>query len=138
MSKLEAKLSANGMRNVAISKVESDFDFGVGDNRYSCPWFVAAFLSPKIAQLHALDPSICEFHVETKDHKQEFDKFLSLGCGLSFVIDNENLLVVRSIVRELGNCELYSLIVEGLEGDLNVSNVFERLRDSETFDFASE
>jgi hypothetical protein len=63
MSKLEAKLSANGMRNITISKVENDFDFVVGDHRYSCPWFVAAFLSPKIAQLHALDCSICEFHV---------------------------------------------------------------------------
>jgi hypothetical protein len=61
-----------------------------------------------------------------------------LAGGLSFVIDNENLLVVRSIVRELGNSELYGLIFEGLEGDLNVSNVFERLRDSETFNFASE
>jgi hypothetical protein len=138
MSKLEAKLSANGMRNIAISRVENDFNFVVGDNRYSCPWFVAAFLSPKIAQLHALDPSICEFYLETKDHKHEFEKFLSLGCLLSFVIDDENLMVMRSIVRELGNCELYGLIVDGLEGDLNVSNVFERLRDSETFDFVSE
>jgi hypothetical protein len=86
------------MRNIAISKVENDFDFVVGDNRYSCPWFVAAFLSTKIAQLHALDPSICEFHLETKDHKQKFEKFLSLGCGLSFVIDDENLPIVRSII----------------------------------------
>jgi hypothetical protein len=137
MSKLEAKLLANGMRNIAISRVDNDFDFVAGGNRSSCPWFVAAFLSPRIAQLHGLDPSICEFHVETKDHKQEFDKFLSFGWGLSVVIDDENVLVVRSIARELGNCELYGLIVEGLEGDLNISNVFERLRDSETFDFVS-
>jgi hypothetical protein len=38
----------------------------------------------------------------------------------------------------LGNCKLYGLIVKGLEGDLNVSNVIEQLRDSEIFDFASE
>jgi hypothetical protein len=38
----------------------------------------------------------------------------------------------------MGYCELYGLIVDGLEGDLNVSNVFERLRDSEIFNFASE
>jgi hypothetical protein len=29
-------------------KAENDSDFVVGDNRYSCPWFVAPFLSPKI------------------------------------------------------------------------------------------
>jgi hypothetical protein len=69
MATLEAKLSADGVRNITISRIENEFDLIAGDNRYSCPWFVATFLSPKIAQLHALDPSICEFHVETKDDK---------------------------------------------------------------------
>jgi hypothetical protein len=48
MSKLEAKLSADAIGNIAISRVENDFNFIAGDNRYSCPWFVAAFLHPKL------------------------------------------------------------------------------------------
>jgi hypothetical protein len=39
------------MRNIGISKVKNDFNFVVGDKRYSWPWFVAAFLSPKIVKL---------------------------------------------------------------------------------------
>jgi hypothetical protein len=64
MSKLETTPSANGKRNLAISKVENDLDFIVGDNLYSCPEFVADFLLSKIAQLHAINPSIYEFHVQ--------------------------------------------------------------------------
>jgi hypothetical protein len=138
-STLEAKLSANGMmRNTTITKAENDFSFVVGNNRCSCPWFIAAFLSPKIAKLHALDPLICEFHLETKDPKQEFEQFLSLGWDTSFIIDDDHLLFIHSIVRELSNCELSGLIDKKLERDLNISNVLERLRDSETFDFPSD
>jgi hypothetical protein len=49
MLKLEAKLSANEMRKMAISRVENELDFIVCHNRYSCPWFVAALLSLKTA-----------------------------------------------------------------------------------------
>jgi hypothetical protein len=101
------KLSANGMRNIVISKVENDFNFIVGDIRCSCPWFVAAFLSPKIAQLHALGPLICECQIDTQDDKQEFDQFRCLGLSRCFLLDENNLLFVHSIVRELGNYELY-------------------------------
>jgi hypothetical protein len=66
MPKLEVKLSANGMRNIAIWEVQKDFYLIVSDNQ-SVP--------------HALDPSICQFRFETKDDQEEFDKFLSLGCG---------------------------------------------------------
>jgi hypothetical protein len=34
--------------------------------------------------------------------------------------------MTKSSKWELSNCELYGLILEGLEGDLNVSNIIER------------
>jgi hypothetical protein len=126
MSKLDVKLFANGMRNIIISKVDNDGNFIVGDIRCSCPWFVAVFPSPKIAQLHALGPLIYEFEIETRDDKQEFDQFLCLGFRQSFLLDENSLLFVDSIVRELGNYERYGLKCP------------ERLRESETFYFASE
>jgi hypothetical protein len=91
-----------------------------------------------MAQLHALAPSICEFPLEAKDQKQAIERFLSLGCGLGLVIHDESLLVVRSIVRDSGKCKLDDLIVEGLERQVNVSNVFERPCDAEISHFPSE
>jgi hypothetical protein len=80
MSKLEAKLLANGMRNMAISEVESAFDFIVGDNRYSRFWFLATFLSLGIAALHALNPFICELHVNRRIMNKNLINFFLLGA----------------------------------------------------------
>jgi hypothetical protein len=72
------KLSANGMRNPAISKGENAFYFIFGHNDCSCTSFVGGFLCSEIAPPHTLDVSICDIHVETKDHKQGFEQFFRL------------------------------------------------------------
>jgi hypothetical protein len=74
-------LSATGMRNIAQSKAENDFTFIVGDVSYQCPWFVAAFLSPRIGELHSMDPTVNEYLIETKDPEHQFEEFLSFGRG---------------------------------------------------------
>jgi hypothetical protein len=126
------------MSKIAVSKGENDFNSIVGADRYSYLWFVAAFRSLRSAQLHAFALSIDEFHIETKDHKQQLGAVvITTICRLDWVVLLliTTIFSIRSIVSELGNYELDRLLVEGLQRDLTVSNVLERIRDSESFGF---
>jgi hypothetical protein len=49
----------------AIQKNEDHFHFVVGDDHYECPFYVAAFLSPKICQLRSHDASLNELELRT-------------------------------------------------------------------------
>jgi hypothetical protein len=100
------KLSANGMTNIASSKKENDFTFVVGTEFYTCPWFVAVFLSPRIAHLHAIDPSVDEYVVETEDSAHQFNDFLRLGGGVSIDVTEQNHRFLLLISSELGNYEV--------------------------------
>jgi hypothetical protein len=135
MSTFEAKLSADGMKNLLISKQHNDFTFIIGDRRYECSWIVADFLSPKLANLHSVDPSITEYIVETIDSETKFATFLSLGCGSTIVIQEEDRKFLLSLCRELCNSELYALIIEHFTGELTISQALERLSDFESFRF---
>jgi hypothetical protein len=99
-AKLEVRLTGNGMANIASSKAENDFEFIVGDRRYSCPWFVADFVSPVVGRLHSLDPSVNEFHVDIGDSEDHFRKFLSLGSGSNFEICESDFSKYRTICCE--------------------------------------
>jgi hypothetical protein len=50
--KLEVQvgLSAKGLANVSQNICEADLTFIVGDDKYQCPLFIAAFLSPRGGQ----------------------------------------------------------------------------------------
>jgi hypothetical protein len=65
-SPFEVSLSAKGLANLPHNVYENDFTFGVGDDRYKCPSFVAAFLSPRLCSLQRSDATLHEFAIETK------------------------------------------------------------------------
>jgi hypothetical protein len=138
MAALDVKLSACGMGNIPGSKIENDFRFIVGESCYPCPWFVADFIAPKVGRLHCFDPSAREFCIETDDPTNLFPAFLSLGLGQSVRIDEENRSFFLAVACELGNSELYFSIVNYFEGDLSVSNIYERFGRAEFFDFFSD
>jgi hypothetical protein len=71
---------------------------------------VANFLSPRISQRQAVDPSINEFYIETEDPNEQFEEFLSFGIGSTVGVTDSNLSFLVSLARELNNLELYSII----------------------------
>jgi hypothetical protein len=87
--------------------IEKHFTFIVGDIHHNCPWFVADFLSPKIASFHSVDSSIDEFVIKTKDSENKFHEIISLGSGLSVCVNDMNGSFFTSIASELCNWELY-------------------------------
>jgi hypothetical protein len=134
MRDLRLALTAKGLANIPQHAHRNDFDFIIGDVHYLCPSYVADFLSPKICQLHELDASVNEFHIETVDSSHQFGDLLSLCRGSECHFPEESLPFLRSIVRELGNRELQILIVQQFDDELTVSNAVARLRLLRDFD----
>jgi hypothetical protein len=123
----QLSLSARGLSSIRYGDALNDFEFIVGDAHYDCPWFVAAFLSHRIANLRSVDNTVCEIQIKTKDPKREFQRFLSLGRGESIKISRDTLEFYESLSEELENEELAFVACGGLE-EITIKNVVGRLR----------
>jgi hypothetical protein len=106
---------------------EDKFRFIVGTETYECPIYVAAFLSPKIAQLRFLDRTTNEFEINTDDRNHLFGNILSLGEGNGFSIDKSTLPFVVSLSRELGNDEILKMVAGEFDQEETVEACISRL-----------
>jgi hypothetical protein len=84
------QLSTKGLGNLPTTDVDDMFHFIVGYETYDCPFYVAAFLSPKVARLRSLDKTQDELAITTPDDKHSFASFLSLGRGSEFSITDSD------------------------------------------------
>jgi hypothetical protein len=66
-----ASLSASGLRALN-GRHPNDFSFVVDESSYSCPSFVAEFLSPRLLQVRTIDPTVQELRLEISDPDQHF------------------------------------------------------------------
>jgi hypothetical protein len=105
-------LSTRGLSNLPRLKERNDFDFIVGQEHYVCPSLIADFLSPHLANLHQIDPSISRIAIKTKDDSNNFGQFLNVGFGVPLSVNDSNSLFLRSLCVELGNSELYAMIIK--------------------------
>jgi hypothetical protein len=129
----KVSLSSKGLTNIPRLESRNDFDFIVGENHYLCPWYVAAFLSPKICRNCSIDPTQTEFFVETADPNHQFFEILSLGRGETIDFTTSTLSFFISIAREFENGELLFSLNDQLDRELNLSNVIPRLIERSEF-----
>jgi hypothetical protein len=121
----EIKLSALGLSHIAETKTEKDFTFIIGDDTYTCPWFVANFLSPSVSHLQEVDPSVNQFVIETEDPKKQFKEFLLFGQGSSLDVTEDTLSFLVSVALELSNFELYFALLDHFCDTTSVSTFCE-------------
>jgi hypothetical protein len=127
MSPSALSLSVKGLANIPEYRNRNDFCFVVGDRHYPCPWYVADFLSPLICRLHASDPSIDHFIVETRDDDEHFDELLRLGRGAAIELRADNCQFIWSIGQEFDNQELLVQAGTSICEDLTVANAVDNL-----------
>jgi hypothetical protein len=123
----KVSLSTRGLLNIPRSESRNDFEFVVGKRRYPCPWYVAAFVSPKLCRKDSLYGSQTEFIVETPDSNHQFEEVLSLGRGETVIFTSSNQSFFLSIAQEFENYELLFSIKDQLEPELTNSTVIPRL-----------
>jgi hypothetical protein len=100
-------LSAKGLGYLHENVFAKDFTFIVGSDRWECPSFIAAFLSPWIAALQRNDPTLHEFTITTNDSCHNFATFLLLVFGSTVKISSTKLAFVQSICCKFWNGELH-------------------------------
>jgi hypothetical protein len=132
---MEVTLSSRGLSNFLSGQVGDDFQFIVGELSYPCSWIVADFLSPVVAQNHALDSSLLTHVVSTPDPDTQFEAFMALGYGYNLVVTDENRDFLLELTRELGNSELYFSILKQTESDI-LSHI-DTLANSDFYDFST-
>jgi hypothetical protein len=122
------------MKNTRVNDAPSYFIFVVDGVRYDCPPLMAQFLSRTVCFLYSVDASITEHMIETKDHNDQFQLFLSLGEGSELHVEYANCPFFLSVARELGNSDLYTRILDTCHLDF----VLRELRDPDFLAFFSD
>jgi hypothetical protein len=91
---------------------------------------IAEFLSPRIARLRRLDPTVTFLEIRSlgKDGKGQFRDVLLLGSGSDLMIDASNQECFKLIFEELENSELCFLIMSEPESAITATNVIDRLQ----------
>jgi hypothetical protein len=133
MTDFDVCLSSRAIKNIVVDKIQENFEFVVGVERYKCAPIIAEFLSPRICLSHSVDPSIAEFIVQNPDFNDEFKLFLSLGSGSTIRVTKANRDFFVSLSREFGNSTLYISLLEHFE----INFICSQLHDSTTLDLFS-
>jgi hypothetical protein len=120
-------LTTSGLANIPLAGDGYNFTFIVDGYRYPCPKFSADFLSPKIAQGHAVDPTINEFYVDAHDEKHLFESLLTLGFGKTLSVAEADVPFYLAIAKELGNYELYLSVLSHVEKELTFATAIAQI-----------
>jgi hypothetical protein len=122
MEGVSIKLSAAGLAHIPFHSRPPSFEFIVGKCHYPCDSFRADFLSPKIARMHATDPSIFCYSIPIKRETDVFPKFLALGTGEGVTLSPQEQVDLALFAEALDNSELYLLLTRNLEQELTLEN----------------
>jgi hypothetical protein len=134
MTDFDVCLSSPAIKDIVVDKIQEDFEFVVGGERYKCAPIIAEFLSPRVGRSHSVDPSIAEFIVQKPDSNDEFRLFISLGSGSTIPVTKANLDFFLSLSQEFDNSTLYISLLEHFDIDFICS----QLHDSTTLDLIGE
>jgi hypothetical protein len=126
----ELFLSAAGLSRLPRGGYADDFTFDIGSAEYSCPCFIADFLSPRICALRCADPTVQSFWVRAGDPGSHFPAFLALARGSRLPVTPSSREFLSSVCCELRNLELYEQLFSAVGPDLTRASPVLRLHPS--------
>ena len=88
--------------------IQPTFTFFVQGKEYSCELFQACFLSPIVSRLLATDCTVDYLNVDIGE--ESFSEVLSLVCGQSITVTQDNKDMITSTATSLENEELCAII----------------------------
>jgi hypothetical protein len=117
-------LSIKGFSNIPFDRYSKTFEFIHEGQTYPYDSRMADFLSPHVARLHKMDPTIDRFEVCTESvFDGSFEQFLSFGYGQEVSPTDENIKDMLRFASALGNTELYELLMSHVVENLEVQTV---------------
>lgn len=98
---------ADGLRAFASLNMPNTFKFIIDDHNYFMPKILADFLSPAVAQMHLLDPTLNYFLIsDVSDQNLDFELFMLLASGRTIEITPENCPFIEIVASKLMNEEI--------------------------------
>jgi hypothetical protein len=119
-------LSTAGLSMLPIAKYPNDFIFIIDGNEFQCSSVVADFLSPRIARLHNLDPSLNYYEFANASDGNALQTILKLAQGHAIDADKLMAKPVLEVAAELENAEICSLIPTHVDESLSPGAIVER------------
>ena len=123
------KLSSKGLQNIAKCNHNDDFKFIVGKKEYKVPSFFADFISPRIANCHAIDPCMNYFVVDIDDPNDYFPIALDFIKGKNFKILPKQREFFKNLAIIFENDELLSYALDIVTPTLTSSNALSSLEE---------
>lgn len=120
-------LSLKGIDSYLSFANSNEFHFLFDNYVISMNRLFADFISPKVAQLHFIDPTIDSLVISNKNDRSQidaFEKIIKIAKGEVIKIETNELHLLAKMSRFLSNNELFEEIFKKLNNDLNMSNIF--------------
>jgi hypothetical protein len=94
-----------------------------------CDRFQAAFRSPRVAYSLSIDSTLDHFSLNHTDSRS-FELIREIVWGSFFVVNEENIDILASLIEDFGHVEMGEHILRLFESceSLNVSNCISRLK----------
>jgi hypothetical protein len=87
-----------------------------GSDVFVCDRLQAAFISPLIANLLTIDPTLDEFSLNCSDSRS-FQMIHQLIVGCSLIVDENNIDIFTCLIENLDNHEISEIFIEFTETD---------------------
>lgn len=123
------KLSSAGLHNIGHGKGMNNFKLIVDSKEYLCNKFFVDFISPKIAEIHLIDPLLDAFKIEIPDPNTYFPDFLDLFNGKPVKFQNEQREFFKKVAVALGNTELLTKLLDIPKENINSQNALSVLEE---------
>jgi hypothetical protein len=134
---LEIRLTAKSLSHIPDRPIHDDFEFILSNKSYSCPWYLAHILCPRLRTVVSTDPTITALDLATVDLESRFGDLIDLGIRGEFTFQATDRGFLVALAEEMGNYELYSSLLSGSAQSKSLSEIIARLS-SQGDDFCAE
>lgn len=118
------KLQTESILQIPLNQYEKNFTFIVNGKSYYTSKFIADLLSPKISNIHRIDPTVDEFVIKTHING-DFEQFLSLNNFKEEYLSEKELHFFLEIIEKL---ETEKIDVKIDSSPISINNVIDRLQ----------
>lgn len=125
----KVQLKVSSIKNVPLQTYSNDFSFIVNGKEFKTSHIVSDLLSPKICQIHTIDPTFDQFTINTQ-YSGDFSHILQLNNFTAQTISDDELEFFIEVIEILGN-ESFNVISSDEITELTNNNVLKYIKKHE-------
>ena len=124
--KTKIQLQTSSILDVPVNVYNQDFMFIVNKEEFRTTKIISDLLSPKICQIHSIDPTY-DTYIITTTNKGHFSYILNLLKFEEEIIPSDELLFLSEVLEDLQNKNITVKLPNRIE-NFNMNNIFEFIK----------